>query len=412
MVNGATQLLGGVPGRNLDPVLLVKSQSASSTGFILITYDQQPVRTPPACGSFFDVYFFRGPVVFECARLNQDLRFAVSITTALRTFAEHREGNGTTVNLYAADEAIMRRFRSTFYFEPCLKVQIEALTKRQIALLLGSSRCRHGIVECNEFTGGQPRIHLVEIESPEQLAEFRPTLRHGRLLLYDIEKNREIIRERHLNGGPAAERECGTLQPAPTTEPFGDQLRKHLEGYIGQLLHAASTSTVPASGGIELAAEEMPAAAGDAPRDTTTGRRAKVPPKVPRRPPPPSERAPQNADPGRSGLVAAFQQLATGFRTHIIDMLGRDGQELLARSEQKLRLRQPAFHADRLTEETAASVLALMEEAVAGVSFLKRTKVKKAAAQLLSEIYNKHYAMLEEHRLVDTFEQAYYRLNG
>jgi len=203
MINGAQEIIGGVPGHHLDPLLLAKSQTRDSIGFIMIAYEQianseiDPVSNPNQPFRFYDLFFFKGPLIYECARLNQDLRFKLNIDTALKTFNQFRELQSTKIFLYQASEEVILRFRSTFYYEPCLKVHIESLTKKQILTLLKTSRCQKGIIECNEFTQMRPAIQLVEVYSQEQLANFNPTLKHGRLLLYDVEKNREIIRERY-----------------------------------------------------------------------------------------------------------------------------------------------------------------------------------------------------------------------
>src|SRR5713101_4989521 len=151
MINDATQIIGGVPGQNLDPLLLAKSQSKDSTGFIMVAYDSAPDEpqhhpTPASAGKkFYDLLFFRGAAIYECARLNQDLRFTINGETALRTFDMYRHKPSTYVFLFQAPEELTLKFRSTFYYEPCLKVQLESLSKKQILALLISSHCRHGI---------------------------------------------------------------------------------------------------------------------------------------------------------------------------------------------------------------------------------------------------------------------------
>ena len=200
MINGAVEIFGGVPGRHLDPLLLAQSQGGESFGFIVISYNPGSVSDlSPGDNNrkFYDLFFLRGPKIYECARLNRDLRFKLNIQTALQTFKENRAGNDTQLHLYRAPEEIIHRFRSTFYYEPCLKVHIEGLTKQQIISLLKNSRCQQGIIECNEFTKPKPDIHLIEIQSLSQISNFRPSLQHGRLMLYDIVKNKEIIRERY-----------------------------------------------------------------------------------------------------------------------------------------------------------------------------------------------------------------------
>ena len=91
----------------------------------------------------------------------------------------------------------MEQFRSTFYYEPCLKIQLESLTKKSIQKLLTNTVCRHGIIECNDFSQSIPKIDLQEIRSSQELISYVPSSMKGRLLLYDIEKNNELIQERY-----------------------------------------------------------------------------------------------------------------------------------------------------------------------------------------------------------------------
>src|ERR1051326_4140878 len=224
MINEAIPIIQNVPGQNLHPVLLAKSQAKEATGFIMVAYDF-PANDLPQQGEcvirgrkFYDLFFFEGVTIYECARLNQDLRFILNENTALQTFDAHKNDSLTSVSLFQSPAIHILRFRSTFYYEPCLKVQIGTLSKNQIATLLRSSRCRHGIIECNEFAGGVPAIHLSEIRSEEELAGYRATLKHGRMLLYDIDKNMEIIQERYFNSVTAQRLDppAGTGEKAET----------------------------------------------------------------------------------------------------------------------------------------------------------------------------------------------------
>jgi len=202
MINGATQVIAGVPGRHLDPLLLAQSQSRDSMGFIMIAYqrqltgdglslrDQSPSR-------FYDLLFFRGSEILECARMNQDLRFQLHQEVAFHTFRDFSQNDGTRVFLFLASEELLHRFRSTFYYEPCLKVQVKALSKKQIVTLLKSTGCQRGIIECNEFTQVAPSLELLEVSSPDDILLYQPSFKHGRILLYDTEKNKELVEERY-----------------------------------------------------------------------------------------------------------------------------------------------------------------------------------------------------------------------
>lgn len=196
MINGATQIIAGVPGKHLDPLLLAQSQSRDSVGFIMIAYQRQSTEGLPA-PRFYDLLFFRGPEIFECARLNQDLRFQLHQQVAFQTFNNFGRDGDSRVFLFLATDELLHRFRSTFYYEPCLKVQVKALSKKQIITLLKSTGCQRGIIECNEFTQVAPSLELLEISSPDDIIQYQPKFKHGRILLYDTEKNKELVQERY-----------------------------------------------------------------------------------------------------------------------------------------------------------------------------------------------------------------------
>jgi hypothetical protein len=197
MINGATQILAGVPGKHLDPLLLAQSQSADAVGFIMIAYQRQLVGDSQPAVRYYDLLFFQGSQIVECARLNQDLRFQLHRDGAIETFRKFGREETTRVFLFLAPDELLHRFRSTFYYEPCLKVQVKALSKKQIVTLLMSTGCQRGIIECNEFTQLAPSIELLEISSPDDIIQYHPKFKHGRILLYDIEKNKELVQERY-----------------------------------------------------------------------------------------------------------------------------------------------------------------------------------------------------------------------
>lgn len=197
MINGATQIIAGVPGKHLDPLLLAQSQTQDSVGFIMIAYQRQSTAEDQAPSRFYDLLFFRGPEIFESARLNQDLRFQLHQEAAFNTFKSLGRDDATRVFLFLASDELLHRFRSTFYYEPCLKVQVKALSKKQIITLLTSTGCRRGIIECNEFTQLAPSMELLEISSSDDIIQYQPKFKHGRILLYDTEKNKELVQERY-----------------------------------------------------------------------------------------------------------------------------------------------------------------------------------------------------------------------
>lgn len=86
MINGALQIIGDVPGKHLDPLLLAQSQSNDSLGFMMIAYATQSANADTPLSRFYDLFFLRGSHICECARMNRDLRFQLHLDVALQTF--------------------------------------------------------------------------------------------------------------------------------------------------------------------------------------------------------------------------------------------------------------------------------------------------------------------------------------
>ena len=137
MINGAVEIIAGVPGKNLDPLLLAQSQTTDSINLMVIAYE---IPNPIVKEKFFDLLFLRGSNIFDCARMNQDLRFRLQVEKVIATFKLRSSEEGTKIHFYKASQELMEQFRSTFYYEPCLKIQLESLTKKSIQKLLTNHR--------------------------------------------------------------------------------------------------------------------------------------------------------------------------------------------------------------------------------------------------------------------------------
>ena len=194
MINGAVEIIAGVPGKHLDPLLLAQSQTTDSINLMVIAYE---IPNPIVKEKFFDLLFLRGSNIFDCARMNQDLRFRLQVEKVIATFKTRSSDEGTRIHFYKASQESMEQFRSTFYYEPCLKIQLESLTKKSVQKLLSNSTCRHGIIECNDFSQPIPKIDLQEIRSSQELISYVPIIDERTILLYDIDKNNELIQERY-----------------------------------------------------------------------------------------------------------------------------------------------------------------------------------------------------------------------
>lgn len=456
MINGATEIIAGVPGKHLDPLLLAQSQTRDSVGFIMIAYQRQSAAEDQAPSRFYDLLFFRGPEIFECARLNQDLRFQLHQEVAFRTFKNFGQEDTTRVFLFLASDELLYRFRATFYYEPCLKVQVKALSKKQIITLLKSTGCQRGIIECNEFTQLAPTIELLEISSADDILQYQPKFKNGRILLYDTEKNKELVQERyaalskrqvysassytHKQESPdqtSVQIFNASKQADNPERSLDEKEAEEFTEFIKKILNSPPSSdpesrveekTEGRSFIITRKEEKNPTADDNSKPDLS--KKAK-----PLRKPRAKELVDQpNADlPIQSrkqtevprattiaaevaaiakhqGYVKLFERLFRSFRQQIFDCYGDRSEAVIAEAERKVRFLTPEFDLRSLTEETAIVTLDLVEAIANNAPFFKRSKLRDAALTLVADLYNKQYELLEQHRAIEKVEQFYYRL--
>jgi hypothetical protein len=234
MLNGATQIIGGISGMHIDPLLLAQSQDGDAVGYIVVAHEA-PRNT-------FDVLFIHGPTIVECARMTPDSRFPVDVDTVRSTFFEHRRTSKIFLFLCAAHE--IERYMATLHAEPCLKVHVNAISRRQIRSLIKATGCRNGILERNIFQMQPPRIELVEIDPQGALPQFKTGLKSGRLLLYDLEKSqdlkvktsitsriegRPLISPRRKGGLRVVKSASAPDEPAQTGKPDQPPLKQGIE---------------------------------------------------------------------------------------------------------------------------------------------------------------------------------------
>ena len=472
MINGATQIIAGVPGKHLDPLLLARSQSRESVGFIMISYQRQSANQELPLSRFYDLLFFRGPDIFECARLNQDLRFQLHEEAAFQTFSNFGREEGTRIFLFLAPDELLHRFRSTFYYEPCLKVKVKSLSKKQIVTLLKSTGCQRGIIECNEFTQLAPSLELSKVSSPDDIIQYQPKFRHGRILLYDTEKNKELVQERYSAFSkrlthPAGERlpndEMGETISRPSIhifdsskkpeaikpEPSLDEKQaEELSALIKEILNSpvsqdsgkprtqnsddktfVITRKDTTTNRIEehQNSDDRKFTRRAGPRSSHVSRNRQTPVKTKPKPAslkPTSDLPSQKT--GDSPSVAAgvddakvsdqsifiklFERLFRSFRQQIFDCYGDKSEAIITDAEHKVRFLTPEFDLHSLKEVTAIVMLDLIETIANDAPFFKRSKLREAALTLVADLYNKQYELLEQKRVLEKVEQSYYRL--
>ena len=471
MLNDASQIIGDVPGKHLDPLLLVRSQANDSLGFIMISYEQKPAISDQPKERYCDLLFFRGPEIYECARMNRDLRFQLHTDVAFHTFELFGREDATRVYLFVASDEVLHRFRSTFYYEPCLKVQIEGLSKKHIATLLRSTGCQRGIIECNEFVHPTPSLDLKEITSSDDIIHYQPSFKRGRILVYDTEKNKELIEERYASqstrlaqsttrvhnaaddkstiAGQTLIQSVNTSKGCLNDEalsPVDEQEAEEFTSFIKQILnsspsadnhahaiHDDSSQTGPFV--ITHRVPDQPPSAAqasvDSPplqrRDTSlqrpvTGLQRRVT-RLQRRlksqtkklaagqaTEDTSDSKQEQPQEEPSDYVRLLERLFRSFRQQVFDSFGDKCDAVIADAESKVRFLTPEFDFHSLNESTAIIVLDLIEHIAAEASFLKRPRLRQAALALVADLYNKQYELLEKYRVIDKVEQFYYRL--
>jgi hypothetical protein len=111
-----------------------------------------------------------------------------------------------------------------------------------------------------------------------------------------------------------------------------------------------------------------------------------------------------------SDYVRIFERLFRSFRQQVFDCFGDKCEEVITKAEKKIRFLSPEFDCHNLSETTVLTMLDVIESIIQEASMFKRSKLRQAALTLISDLYNKQYELLEQHRAIDKVEQIYYRL--
>jgi|GEM_PF-1892491 hypothetical protein len=244
MINGASQIIGNVPGKHLDPFLLVHSQIPESVGYVLVVYQRSGQEDAPSSSRFFDLLFFRGSSIFECVRMNRHIRFSLAPERIRETFRNSGKDESCRISLFLTTETLVQRFQSTIYCEPCLKIPVRAVSAKRISTLLQDTGCRRGIIECNDFTQQSPLLELNEVTSAD-MTQYRPKYKNGHILLYDTDSNVELMNERYGDSFSRSSRsDLGFTGPQyPTSKPMVHIIDSNADRDIGKLEAPAGSET-------------------------------------------------------------------------------------------------------------------------------------------------------------------------
>ena len=429
MINGAVEIIAGVPGKHLDPLLLAQSQTTNSINLMVIVYE---IPNPLVKEKFFDLLFLRGSNIYDCARMNQDLRFRIQIEKVIAMFKSRSSDEGTKIHFYKASQESMEQFRSTFYYEPCLKIQLESLTKKSVQKLLSNSTCRHGIIEYNDFSQAIPKIDLQEIRSSQELVSHVPASMKGQLLLYNMEKNSELIQDRFdsiPNDFPLQISKPTTKQQTLILKKDGSEGIQNQQSEMineanefAELVKQMLNNPAPKQdtpGTLELEFPEMVIKTLDQHRtdveiDTTP--QEQLPFKrhsrrtIKKQTDEPKEKKVEEKKEQQSEIITLFERIFRSFRRVVYECLGEKGETIIAQAESQARLLHPDFSLSALTEANSIVILDVIESVIKNVPLLKRSRVRNAVVILVADAYNKQYDLLERTKALDRFEQFYYEL--
>jgi hypothetical protein len=94
----------------------------------------------------------------------------------------------------------------------------------------------------------------------------------------------------------------------------------------------------------------------------------------------------------------------------LFDAMGPRYGKILKEAEREVRFLNPDFDADALTDATSIAVPELIEATVRRAPFFQRAPLRKAACQLIADLYEKHYELLQSAGALSRLEDIYYRL--
>jgi len=120
---------------------------------------------------------------------------------------------------------------------------------------------------------------------------------------------------------------------------------------------------------------------------------------------------PGPAPPPEPTAAPLFGALLRSFRKAATSILGRPYQELEEKAEREIRLEDPEFRADSLSEQSAVRVLEVILFVVDHAGMLRRAVVRFSAATLVSEFYSASHEKLKALGLLERVEECYKRLN-
>jgi len=212
MITGSELVFSNVPACQADPFLIAEGRSSGDEGYLVISY-------PEGC---HDLLFLRGREVRIGAHLRREYRFPLQPDAVRERYGQYRSDKGTVLSFYLSPSDSIRRFLSTFYYTSSLNIELAVLGRKQRQELSARAQGEHWLVELDRFPPAGPlpispsqrvTIEIQEVKKREELASLLSGMTSGRLILYNLERNLEMLRMKT---------QCAALRPSasPSPSPF------------------------------------------------------------------------------------------------------------------------------------------------------------------------------------------------
>ncbi|MCL5268286.1 MAG: hypothetical protein M1469_09315 [Bacteroidetes bacterium] len=378
MIDSAVKILGPVPAANIDPLLLIQSQTPDVSGYVMTSYLQDSQN------HFYDILMFQSNEIFGSFRMTPDLRFALDVTAVLQMFRTHKADSSASVSLYKVPMEQLSKFRDTIRYTPSLKLKPDGMTRKQIVSAMEAVDFESAYLELDDFTNvAEPVITVLDVNHNTTsvstvFARFtNAQLRSSnRLLLYDIDKNKAAVSQSNAHPSPVLGEGLGEGGVCKESE-------HSLDSILQSILASSTTHTRPHKSTLPLPAD----------RDEPTMDSSKelVPDD------PPSLPATQPASPQ---LIALFAEL----RSALVALLGRARaarvlNRALASSspEASSDLRQfinadPAPDQPAIEREEDAQVLISATVDATRYLAINKRKAREKLARILADSYSHDYS--------------------
>ncbi len=378
MIDSAVKILGPVPAANIDPQLLIQSQTSDASGYVMISYLDEPDNP------IYDLMLFKSNQVMGEFRMTPDLRFVLDAATILQKFRAYKTDQAVNVSLYLASIELLNKFRDTFHFAPSLKLKPDGLTRDQIIQAAKPAQVQNGYFELNNFADPtDPRVTILDVNHPNKsiprvLRRFTTTqLKSSNcLLLYDIDKNRSHA---------AAQTPVAILTPFQEVDSAADSLDSILESILA-----------PSDARGEPRQRPLPSQAGQEELSIDSSSESIE-----------EGQSMSTAKPGSPQLIALFAEL----RSALIALLRRSraarslNRALTSSSPAKASALWQFIGADSDrdqpaidTEEDAKLLIRCCID-VPNYLILKKRKARERLARILADRYSRNYAMFTPDQL-------------